>query len=75
MIGPIELRFKYHFQGTKSTNRVDKPEWAFSNILDQIYQHQAFIDEYLQPLVQRAGFRDIDVKVRASLPRVVYDSS
>jgi hypothetical protein len=64
MIQPIALRFQYHFQGTKDTNRVDKPEWAFSNILDRIYEHQSFIEDYLQPLVGRAGFDQVDVKVR-----------
>lgn len=67
MIGPIELRFKYHFQGSKSTNRVDKPEWAFSNILDQIYQHQAFLGEYLQPLIERAGYRGVDARFEFSM--------
>ncbi|ORX39873.1 TIP-1 family-domain-containing protein [Kockovaella imperatae] len=62
MIQPIALRFKYHFQGSRNTNRVDKPEWAFSNILDQIYEHQSFLEDYLQPLTARAGFPDVDVK-------------
>lgn len=56
MAEPVALRFKYHFQGTRSTNRVDKvsdahcyetdwqPEWAFANILDQIYQHTPFLN-------------------------------
>ncbi|EIW69690.1 hypothetical protein M231_06298 [Tremella mesenterica] len=67
MIRPIELRFKYHFQGSKSTNRVDKPEWAFSNILDQIYQHTDFISDYLQPLVSRSGSSEVDVKSEFTL--------
>jgi hypothetical protein len=81
MVGPVSLRFKYHFQGSRNTNRVDKvsiaissyficqmksadnqPEWAFTNILDQLYEHQAFINDYLQPLTTRAGY-DISVKV------------
>ena len=90
LVKGIELRFKYHFQGSRNTNRVDKvcllsslfyllyfqplhlalalqiadvqPEWAFANILDQIYEHQSFIKEYLQPLTTKAGY-DINVKV------------
>jgi hypothetical protein len=42
-----------------------QPEWAFTNILDQIYEHQSFIKEYLQPLTTRAGY-DIDVKASQS---------
>ncbi|ORY33806.1 TIP-1 family-domain-containing protein [Naematelia encephala] len=62
MVQPIALRFKYHFQGKRDTNRVDKPEWAFANILDQIYDHQAFIGDYLQPLTNQAGYDSVDVK-------------
>ncbi|WOO85911.1 RAD50-interacting protein 1 [Vanrija pseudolonga] len=50
---PITLRFKYHFQGSRSTNRVDKPEWAFANIQDAVYEHAGFIADYLQPLTAR----------------------
>lgn len=64
---PIALRFKYHFMGTRSTNRVDKPEWAFANIQDAVYEHTAFISDYLQPLTARAGFRNVDVKVSEKL--------
>jgi hypothetical protein len=39
-----------------------QPEWAFANILDQMYEHQSFIKEYLQPLTTKAGY-DINVKV------------
>ncbi|OCF54147.1 hypothetical protein L486_08343 [Kwoniella mangroviensis CBS 10435] len=67
MIKPIELRFKYHFMGTKGTNRVDKPEWAFANILDQIYEHQSFLSTYLQQLSSKAGFEDIDIKSEFTL--------
>ena len=62
MIQPIALRFKYHFQGSRNTNRVDKPEWAFTHILDQIYEHESFIEEYLGPLTHGAGY-PVDVKV------------
>jgi hypothetical protein len=108
LVKGIELRFKYHFQGSRNTNRVDKvrtffdsffslfllsplflltnpgstfrpytspsvqiadvqPEWAFANILDQIYEHQSFIKEYLQPLTTKAGY-DINVKVSLLYP-------
>ncbi|WWD15898.1 hypothetical protein CI109_100322 [Kwoniella shandongensis] len=62
MVQPIALRFRYHFQGSKGTNRVDKPEWAFANILDQIYEHQTFITTYLQPLSAKAGYDSIDIR-------------
>ncbi|WWC90049.1 uncharacterized protein L201_004981 [Kwoniella dendrophila CBS 6074] len=67
MIKPIELRFQYHFMGKKGTNRVDKPEWAFANILDQIYEHQSFLSAYLQQLSAKAGYNDIDIKSEFTL--------
>ncbi|WWC61139.1 uncharacterized protein I303_103718 [Kwoniella dejecticola CBS 10117] len=67
MIKPIELRFQYHFMGKKGTNRVDKPEWAFANILDQIYEHQSFLSSYAQRLASSAGYEDIDVKSEFTL--------
>ncbi|WWD01416.1 hypothetical protein V866_008360 [Kwoniella sp. B9012] len=67
LIKPIELRFKYHFMGTKGTNRVEKPEWAFANILDQIYEHQSFLSTYLQQLSSKAGFDDVDIKSEFTL--------
>ncbi|WVQ98696.1 hypothetical protein IAU59_005827 [Kwoniella sp. CBS 9459] len=67
MVKPIELRFKYHFQGSKGTNRVDKPEWAFANILDQIYEHQNFLSSYVQPLTSRAGYEETSVKSEFTL--------
>ncbi|WRT67124.1 uncharacterized protein IL334_004090 [Kwoniella shivajii] len=67
MIHPIELRFKYHFQGKKGTNRVDKPEWAFANILDQIYEHQNFLSSYIQPLTSKSGYENIDIRSEFTL--------
>ncbi|WWC69475.1 uncharacterized protein I206_103416 [Kwoniella pini CBS 10737] len=67
MIKPIELRFKYHFMGQKGTNRVDKPEWAFANILDQIYEHQSFLSSYVQRLASLSGYEDIDIKSEFTL--------
>jgi len=43
----------------------NQPEWAFTNILDQLYEHQAFINDYLQPLTTRAGY-DVSVKVSSA---------
>lgn len=60
MIQPVELRFKFHFEGTRGTNRLDKPEWAFSHILDMIFQHRHFAEDYLQPLLDRNGFNEVD---------------
>lgn len=60
MIHPVALRFKFHFEGTRGTNRLDKPEWAFSHILDLIFEHRHFAEDYLQPLLDRTGFAEVD---------------
>ncbi|KIR53163.1 hypothetical protein I315_04199 [Cryptococcus gattii Ru294] len=62
LVRPIELRFRYHFMGTKGTNRIDKPEWAFANILDQVYTHQTFLTTYIQQLTSQAGYTSVSVK-------------
>lgn len=50
---------------------MDKPEWAFANIQDVVYEHTAFIADYLQPLTNRSGFKDVDVKVGYLGPHVL----
>ncbi len=32
LIEPMLLRFRYHFDGDRTTNRLDKPEWFLSHI-------------------------------------------
>lgn len=63
LVRPIELRFRYHFMGRRNTNRVDKPEWAFASVTDTVFDHAAFIADYLQPLTAKAGYGAVDVKV------------
>ncbi|CAG8942204.1 unnamed protein product [Penicillium salamii] len=46
----LDLRFKYHFSGDKPTNRLDKPEYFLSHIMDLINQHGEFFTSYLQPI-------------------------
>lgn len=50
---PINLRFRYHFMGSRSTNRADKPEWAFSSIRDTLVDLTPFLSGYVQPLTTR----------------------
>lgn len=43
LIAPIDLRFKYHFEGTAVTNRPDKPEWAFHHFINIVDSHMEFL--------------------------------
>ncbi|KAJ5683743.1 uncharacterized protein N7477_000088 [Penicillium maclennaniae] len=51
MVHPLDLRFKYHFSGDKPTNRLDKPEYFLSHIMDLINQFGGFFTSYLQPIL------------------------
>ncbi|KAJ5727499.1 hypothetical protein N7493_005319 [Penicillium malachiteum] len=51
MVHPLDLRFKYHFSGDKPTNRLDKPEYFLSHIMDLINQFGGFFESYFQPIL------------------------
>ncbi|OAL73820.1 RINT-1 family protein [Trichophyton violaceum] len=53
MSRPLELRFKYHFSGDRPTNRLDKPEYFMSHVLDLINTHAEFFSTYLQPILNK----------------------
>lgn len=63
MVKPLRKRFIYHFYGTRQTNRVDKPEWYFTQILSWIRDHIRFVDQWIQPVVDRLGLVYINAKV------------
>ena len=51
MVRPIEMRFRYHFDGDRPTNRIDKPEYFFSHVSDLIIKHDDFLAANIQPLL------------------------
>lgn len=57
MIQPLATRFRYHFYGERPTNRLDKPEYFFSHVLDLIDQHSNFISDLLGPIVDEHALR------------------
>ncbi|TFY78757.1 hypothetical protein EWM64_g5257 [Hericium alpestre] len=60
LIQPVSLRFKYHFDGSRQTNRVDKPEWYFTHILNVCHEHRHFLETAVQSLLLSSKYRDID---------------
>ena len=61
MVTPLELRFRYHFFGEKPTNRLDKPEYFLSHVLDLLDAHNDFMLDYMQPILdQRSRTFDLD---------------
>ncbi|KAJ7596730.1 TIP-1 family-domain-containing protein [Mycena floridula] len=60
LIQPISLRFKYHFEGTRQTNRADKPEWYFTNIQNVAQEHRPFMESVIQQLLSSSRYRELD---------------
>ncbi|KAJ7042676.1 TIP-1 family-domain-containing protein [Mycena alexandri] len=55
LIQPISTRFKYHFEGSRQTNRLDKPEWYFTHVLNVMHEHRPFMESVIQPLLSSTG--------------------
>lgn len=71
MVRPLQLRFDYHFSGDRPTNRLDKPEYFLSHILDLLTSYSDFFQTYLQPLLL-SHFRQTDI---AFVPAYIDASS
>lgn len=79
------LRFRYHFDGKRQTNRLDKPEWYFAHILNALHDHESFIQHEVQSLLKQGGLNETDAmtdfitallrpltkKIRASMPQLL----
>ncbi|OCK84908.1 hypothetical protein K432DRAFT_378152 [Lepidopterella palustris CBS 459.81] len=60
LVEPLEMRFRYHFEGDKPTNRLDKPEYFLSHITTLLDDYNAFMLDYLQPVLL-SRFRGTDL--------------
>ncbi|KAH7104497.1 TIP-1 family-domain-containing protein [Auriculariales sp. MPI-PUGE-AT-0066] len=60
LVHPVALRFKFHFDGQRLTNRPDKPELFFTNILNVSHQHRPFLEDYIQQLLDKSTYSKID---------------
>ncbi|KAF3938505.1 hypothetical protein ABW19_dt0206149 [Dactylella cylindrospora] len=49
------LRFRYHFEGDRPTNKLEKPEWYFTHIISLIGEYSAFCTEFLQDILDGDG--------------------
>uniref|UniRef100_A0A8C8T2U6 RAD50-interacting protein 1 n=1 Tax=Peromyscus maniculatus bairdii TaxID=230844 RepID=A0A8C8T2U6_PERMB len=54
MLTPLQKRFKYHFRGNRQTNVISKPEWYLAQVLMWIGNHAHFLDEKIQPILEKA---------------------
>ncbi|OQS04137.1 hypothetical protein THRCLA_03599 [Thraustotheca clavata] len=48
---PIVRRFHYHFDTSKKTNDITKPEWFFTYITEALNGHYEFIQGYVAPVL------------------------
>ncbi|KAM4569749.1 RAD50-interacting protein 1 [Odontesthes bonariensis] len=55
MLLPLSRRFRYHFYGNRQTNSLSKPEWYLTQVLIWIGSSSTFMDEKIQPVLERAG--------------------
>ncbi|KAH7883865.1 RINT-1 family protein [Phlebopus sp. FC_14] len=60
LVQPIALRFKYHFDAERETNRLDKPEWYFTHIANVAHDHKSFMDGVVQNLLCGTTFQHIN---------------
>lgn len=44
LLAPLLLRFYYHFDSSRSTNRLDKPEWYLTHMLNVVRSHAHLFD-------------------------------
>lgn len=70
MAKPLELRFKYHFEGDRPTNKLDKPEYFLSHVVGLLNTYDQFFAIYLQPIL-----RDHFKKSSLALTSIYIDST
>lgn len=58
LIAPFRVRFEYHFMGTRQTNRPEKPEYFFTQILNWAKENHHFVNEIFQTPATRACASD-----------------
>ncbi|KAF2623431.1 RINT-1 family protein [Macroventuria anomochaeta] len=60
LVQPLEMRFRYHFEGDKPTNRLDRPEYFLSHVTTLLDDYSAFVSDYVQPVLFK-HFRGTDL--------------
>ncbi|UZJ55298.1 hypothetical protein CBS101457_004618 [Exobasidium rhododendri] len=50
LLTPLLLRFYYHFDSSRSTNRLDKPEWYLAHMLNLVRSHAQLFEPHRGPI-------------------------
>ncbi|KAG7270952.1 hypothetical protein CRUP_015389, partial [Coryphaenoides rupestris] len=75
MLLPLAKRFRYHFTGNRQTNSLSKPEWYLTQILMWMGNNSAFMDDKIQPILDRTGANVNARKLASDMPRLLYDDA
>lgn len=52
MTHPLELAFRFHFEGDRPTNKLDRPEYFLAHITEKLLtQYADFMADNLQPIL------------------------
>ncbi|KAF9523602.1 TIP-1 family-domain-containing protein [Crepidotus variabilis] len=85
LMQPVALRFKYHFDGSRQTNKLEKPEWYFANIQNVSHENLHFMNDIVQRLLEQSEFKHFSAwheftylllpllsrKIRRSMPQLL----
>lgn len=63
LLKPFRQRFQYHFSGAKQTNRLDKPEWFYTQILSWAKENHTFVGGTFQMAANVSGHKDNNVRL------------
>ncbi|XP_017091076.2 RINT1-like protein [Drosophila bipectinata] len=63
LLAPYRQRFLFHFTGTRQTNRLDKPEWFYTQILNWGKETHFFVGKTFQPAAIKAGKLDYNIRL------------
>ncbi|KAF8203135.1 TIP-1 family-domain-containing protein [Pholiota molesta] len=59
LVHPISLRFKYHFEGSRQTNKLEKPEWYLTHVQNVSHEHAPFMKAIIQRLLEKTEYKHI----------------
>ncbi|EDV95920.1 RINT1-like protein [Drosophila grimshawi] len=63
LLAPYRQRFMFHFMGTRQTNRLDKPEWFYTQIINWGKQTHFLVGKTFQPAAMKAGKLDYNLRL------------
>ncbi|KAJ1796626.1 hypothetical protein LPJ59_003634 [Coemansia sp. RSA 2399] len=58
----VDIRMRYHFESSRATNRVDKPEWWLSQVLSMVRNLVPFMEAHVQQIYEQAPLPHLDTR-------------